>query len=94
MPDAIPVSAGSDPQTDVAVLKTEKSELRPAKLATQFLEHGDIVLAIGSPFRYAFSLPKASSQPTDAEWGFSGPRPMKTSSKPTRPSIPATPAAH
>lgn len=42
---------GSDPETDLAVLKTQATELVPARLgATEQLAVGDIVLAIGNPY--------------------------------------------
>jgi serine protease Do len=42
---------GTDPQTDVAVLKIEASELTPITLGnSDHLEIGDVVLAIGNPF--------------------------------------------
>ncbi|MBE0540783.1 MAG: DegQ family serine endoprotease [Verrucomicrobia bacterium] len=42
---------GTDPQTDVAVLKIEASNLKPITLGdSDQLEVGDIVLAVGNPF--------------------------------------------
>lgn len=67
------VMVGSDPQTDIAVLKTEKSGLRPATLASQPVEQGDIVLAIGSPFRYAFSLSQGIVSAKGRRMGILGP---------------------
>jgi len=64
---------GSDPQTDIAVLKTEKSGLNPAVLASQPVEQGDIVLAVGSPFRYAFSVSQGIVSATGRRMGILGP---------------------
>jgi len=47
---------GSDPLTDVAVLKVDHPDLHPARLAEDQVEQGDIVMAVGSPLRYAFSV--------------------------------------
>jgi len=66
--------SGSDPQTDVAVLKTDKRGLIPAKLATHGVEQGDIVLAVGSPFRYAFSLSQGIVSATGRRMGILGPQ--------------------
>jgi serine protease Do len=42
---------GSDPQTDIAVLKIDAKKLKPITLAdSDTLEVGDVVLAIGNPF--------------------------------------------
>ncbi len=47
---------GTDPKTDVAVLKVEGGNLHPAKLAAGPVEQGEIVFAFGSPFRFEFSM--------------------------------------
>jgi serine protease Do len=47
---------GTDPNTDIAVLKVDKADLHPAKLAETSLEQGDMVFAFGSPFRFDFSM--------------------------------------
>jgi len=65
---------GSDPQTDVAVLKTDRKNLTPASLATERVEQGDIVLAVGSPFRYAFSLSQGIVSAKDRRMGILGPQ--------------------
>ena len=65
---------GSDPPTDVAVLKIDAKNLSPATLAQQHVEQGDIVLAIGSPFRYAFSVSQGIVSATERHVGILGPR--------------------
>jgi len=72
--EAEAVLVGSDPQTDVAVLKTDKRGLVPAKLNTGGVEQGDIVLAVGSPFRYAFSLSQGIVSATGRRMGILGPQ--------------------
>lgn len=47
---------GTDPKTDIAVLKIEGGDLHPASLAQDQAEQGDIVFAFGSPFRFEFSV--------------------------------------
>jgi serine protease Do len=64
---------GSDPQTDVAVLHTEKPRLAPVTLASQEVKQGDLVLAVGSPFRYAFSLSQGIVSATGRQMGILGP---------------------
>ena len=64
---------GSDPQTDIALLVTKKSDLRPATLATDPSQQGDIVLAVGSPFRYAFSVSQGIVSATGRRMGILGP---------------------
>lgn len=64
---------GSDPQTDIALLMTKKSDLRPATLATGSCQQGDIVLAVGSPFRYAFSVSQGIVSATGRQMGILGP---------------------
>ncbi len=65
---------GSDPPTDVAVLKIHTENLPPATLAEQPVEQGDIVLAIGSPFRYAFSVSQGIVSATERQVGILGPQ--------------------
>jgi serine protease Do len=65
---------GSDPPTDVAVLKINTKNPSPATLAQQPVEQGDIVLAIGSPFRYAFSVSQGIVSATERHVGILGPR--------------------
>ncbi len=47
---------GTDPKTDVAVLKVEGGNFHPATMATEPVEQGDIVCAFGSPFHFDFSM--------------------------------------
>ncbi len=47
---------GTDPKTDVAVLKVEGGNLHPASLAPNAVDQGEIVFAFGSPFRFEFSM--------------------------------------
>ena len=47
---------GSDPDTDVAVLKVNGDHLHPAKIAKEPVQQGDIVFAFGSPLRFEFSV--------------------------------------
>jgi serine protease Do len=65
---------GSDPKTDVAVLKADHSDLAPARLAAEPVEQGDIVLAIGSPFRYAFSVSQGIVSAKGRQMGILGPQ--------------------
>jgi serine protease Do len=64
---------GSDPQTDVAVLQCDKDALTPARLATRRVDQGDIVLAVGSPFQYAFSVSQGIVSATGRRMGILGP---------------------
>ncbi len=64
---------GSDPPTDVAVLKVAPEDLPPATMATRQVEQGDIVLAIGAPFRYAFSVSHGIVSATERQVGILGP---------------------
>lgn len=47
---------GTDPKTDVAVIKIDGHGLHPAVLAKEPIEQGDIVFAFGSPFGFEFSV--------------------------------------
>lgn len=48
---------GTDPKTDVAVLKViGGGKFIPARIAEEVEEQGDIVFAFGSPFQYEFSM--------------------------------------
>jgi serine protease Do len=47
---------GSDPSTDIAVLKVEGDHLHPAELAERSPEQGELVFAFGSPFSFEFSM--------------------------------------
>ena len=65
---------GADPQTDIAVLKTEKVDITQATIASEPAAQGDIVLAIGSPFRYAFSVSQGIVSATGRKMGILGPQ--------------------
>ena len=48
---------GSDPETDLAVLKIDLPDIEPARIAnSDHLQVGDVVLAIGNPFGYSHSV--------------------------------------
>jgi len=47
---------GTDPNTDVAVIKVDATKVHPATLAPDSVAKGDIVFAFGSPFRFEFSM--------------------------------------
>jgi serine protease Do len=47
---------GTDPKTDIAVLKINRTGLIPAALATEPAVQGEIVFAVGSPFQFEFSM--------------------------------------
>ncbi|MEX0654998.1 MAG: trypsin-like peptidase domain-containing protein [Phycisphaeraceae bacterium] len=47
---------GTDPSTDVAVLKIDANGLHPLPVAANDIEQGEIVFAFGSPFRFEFSM--------------------------------------
>ncbi|MBX2852804.1 MAG: trypsin-like peptidase domain-containing protein [Phycisphaeraceae bacterium] len=47
---------GTDPKTDIAVLKINRTGLIPAALATDPAVQGEIVFAVGSPFQFEFSM--------------------------------------
>jgi len=47
---------GTDPKTDVAVIKVKPGDLHPASVAKEVVQQGDIVCAFGSPFRFEFSM--------------------------------------
>jgi serine protease Do len=65
---------GSDPQTDIAVLQVDKAGLKPARLANGTVEQGDIVMAIGSPFEYAFSVSQGIVSARERRMGILGPK--------------------
>lgn len=55
--EALATPIGSDPETDLAVLKIDLSDLTPAVLAEpQKQRVGDVVLAIGNPLGYGHSV--------------------------------------
>lgn len=47
---------GTDPKTDIAVLKVEGGNLHPAVVSPESVQQGDIVFAFGSPFGFKFSM--------------------------------------
>jgi serine protease Do len=47
---------GTDPKTDIAVIKVKGGLLHAAKLARNGVDKGEIVFAFGSPFGYEFSM--------------------------------------
>ncbi|MFA9478388.1 trypsin-like peptidase domain-containing protein [Phycisphaerales bacterium AB-hyl4] len=47
---------GTDPNTDVAVLKINATDLHPLPVAQHEVQQGEIVFAFGSPFRFDFSM--------------------------------------
>jgi serine protease Do len=49
---------GTDPRTDVAVLKVDHDNLHPAQVASsgEPVKQGQMVFAFGSPFRFEFSM--------------------------------------
>ncbi len=64
---------GSDPKTDVAVLKVDREGLYPARRADEPVEQGDMVFAFGSPFQYRFSMSQGVVSGTDRAVGILGP---------------------
>jgi serine protease Do len=47
---------GTDPQTDVAVLKVDHDNLQPLAIADNGISQGEMVFAFGSPFGFEFSM--------------------------------------
>src|SRR5699024_5104275 len=47
---------GTDPDTDVAVIKVDRKALHPATAATKPVRQGDMVFAFGSPSQFKFSM--------------------------------------
>jgi len=47
---------GSDPKTDVAVLKINDKKVIPATIAAEPVDQGEIVFAFGSPLQFEFSM--------------------------------------
>ena len=85
---------GTDPPTDVAVLKIDAKDLPAITLGdSDQLEVGDVVLAIGNPFGVGQTVTMGivSALGRNSRDGFN--RLSKISSRPMRPSIPAIPAA-
>jgi len=85
-------SRGDGPATDIAVLKVDGKKLAAITVTdSDKLEVGDVVLAVGNPFGVGRPSPWASSAPRVVRaWALSITR---ISSKPTLPSIRATPGA-
>jgi serine protease DegS len=55
--EALATPVGSDPETDLAVLRIDMPEIQPARLAdSNRIRVGDIVLAIGNPLGYGHSV--------------------------------------
>ena len=83
---------GTDPRTDLAVIKVEATDLVPARFGnSDEVKVGQWVAAFGSPFGLQRSMTAASSAPPDGVT--SALRTSTTSSRPTLPSIVATPEA-
>ena len=64
---------GTDPRTDVAVLKVEADGLHPAAVADKPPQQGDMVFAFGSPFRFDFSLSQGIVSAKGRQLGIIGP---------------------
>lgn len=47
---------GTDPKSDIAVIKVEAGSLIPASIATDPVHQGEIVFAFGAPFRFENSM--------------------------------------
>ena len=58
---------GSDPETDVAVLKVEGGRVHAVRLADQPVKQGDMVFAFGSPLRFEFSMSQGIVSATERE---------------------------
>ena len=83
---------GNDPSSDLALLRIDAKNLPVLTFAdSDQVKVGDLVLAVGSPFGLTNTVTMESSAPLAAAgWEL---QTMKTSSRPTLRSIPATPAA-
>jgi serine protease DegQ len=83
---------GTDPETDLALLQIALNDLPAITLGDiRALQVGDVVLAMATPSTSARPSPPASSARSGATgWAC---RPSRTSSRPTRPSTRAIPAA-
>jgi len=64
---------GTDPRTDVAVLKVNAPDLHAAAIAQNGVEQGDIVFALGSPFRFDFSISQGIVSAKGRQLGIIGP---------------------
>jgi serine protease DegQ len=83
---------GTDPESDIAVLKVDLDRLPVVSLGRiDQVVVGDAVLAIGNPFNVGQTVTSGIVSALDAAaWACP---PSRTSSRPTRRSTPATPAA-
>jgi S1-C subfamily serine protease len=85
---------GTDPQSDIAVVKIKARGLTPAKLGdSDSTRVGEFVLAIGAPYDLSYSVTfgHVSAKGRSFE-GKPGATPTRISSKPTPASIRATAA--
>ena len=83
---------GKDPESDLAVVKIDAKDLPAIAFAdSSQSEVGDVVLAIGNPFGIGQSVTMGIVSATGR--ASMGMRLSRTSSRPTRPSIRAIPAA-
>lgn len=60
---------GTDRQTDVAVLKIERSGMIPAVIAADPAQQGEIVFAFGSPFQFDYSMSQGVVSATGRQLG-------------------------
>jgi serine protease DegS len=83
---------GRDPDTDLALLSIQLTKLPVMRLGrSDRLQVGDEVLAIGNPLGLQQTVTHGTSAPSIASsWAW---RPSRISSRPTRPSTKAIPAA-
>ena len=86
---------GTDPKTDLAVVKIKADRLIPANWGdSDELEKGDWIMAFGSPFGYVGSMTHGIVAPSTARRRHPRPaRATRTSSRSTPRSTPATAAA-
>ncbi len=64
---------GTDPRTDIAVLKINNDNLHAAAVANEPVQQGDIVFAFGSPFRFDFSVSQGIVSAKGRQLGIIGP---------------------
>ncbi|QDU72404.1 trypsin-like peptidase domain-containing protein [Mucisphaera calidilacus] len=60
---------GTDPRTDIAVLRLEGHDLFPARINTSEVRQGEIVFAFGSPLGFDFSMSQGIVSATDRSLG-------------------------
>ncbi|WP_428388733.1 trypsin-like peptidase domain-containing protein [Mucisphaera sp.] len=60
---------GTDPRTDIAVLKVDSDYLHPAAINTGELRQGEIVFAFGSPLGFDFSMSQGIVSATGRQLG-------------------------